>query len=138
MCDQRTFPLLLVLLCSSTVAAETSSESMAPELHRDPFESPSDRFREAEARRLAEDAEISPSEGTAKPRANFLWQPEIRGIIRSEDIAIVNIGGTMIGLGEEIEGYTLVRVKEKTVVFEKNGQKIPVSLEETESEFESL
>ncbi len=68
-----------------------------------------------------------------KPRESFLFQPELRGIIfnrgGSEDIAFANIGGKMIGLGEEYEGYRLIKVKGQSVVFEKNGKQYPVSMD---------
>ncbi len=111
----------------SPTFAENAVDGVALELHRDPFVSPEDRLA---AETPEEGNNVTIENSSALPettRTQFLWQPEIRGIIRSEDIAIVNIGGKMVGLGEEIDGYTLIKVKEKAVVFEKNGHTIPIT-----------
>lgn len=110
-----------------SLAQESAGFSVAPELHRDPFEKPGDAI--AITPETADEAVVSTTQETA-PREHFLWRPELRGIIRSEDVAIVNIGGKMLGLGEEIEGFTLINVKERTVVFEKDGQTLAVSLDQ--------
>ncbi len=111
-----------------------ADENVAPELHIDPFINPM----------LI--VQVKPEVGVGNistgimplvekaSRASFLFQPELRGIILSDDIAIVNIGGEMIGLGEKYKGYRLIKVKGQSVVFEKNGKQYPVSLDGTDED----
>lgn len=130
--------LLPVFVIFNMVTMTVFANELAPELHRDPFVNPLLQQQVSleevvEAVRTTESPTTDPV-----PRESFLWQPELRGIIRSEDIAIANIGGKMVGLGEEIDGYRLIKVKERSVVFEKNGKYIPVSLDNTDEEKDAL
>lgn len=130
--------LLAPLLVLNIITMTAYANELAPELHRDPFVNPLLQ-QQTSQEEIVEAVQITESP-TADPvaRESFLWQPELRGIIRSEDIAIANIGGKMVGLGEEIDGYRLINVKERSVVFEKNGKYIPVSLDNTEEEKDAL
>ena len=130
--------LLPVFVIFNMVTMTVFANELAPELHRDPFVNPLLQQQVSleevvEAVRTTESPTTDPV-----PRESFLWQPELRGIIRSEDIAIANIGGKMVGLGEEIDGYRLIKVKERSVVFEKNGKYIPVSLDGADEEKDAL
>ncbi len=134
---RRVYLIPSMLLFMFNVAYATD-ENVAPELHIDPFINP------------LLIVQIKPDVGVENistgivpavektPRASFLFQPELRGIILSEDIAIANIGGEMIGLGEKYEGYRLIKVKGQSVVFEKNGKQYPVSLDGTDEEEDTL
>jgi hypothetical protein len=42
---------------------------------------------------------------------------------------MVNLNGAIISLGEEIDGYRLVKVGEQTAVFAKNGKRHVLSME---------
>jgi len=72
------------------------------------------------------------------PRKSFLFQPDLRGVILSDDTALANIGGEMIKLGQKYEGFRLIKVKGQSVVFEKNGKHYPVSLDGTDEEGDTL
>jgi hypothetical protein len=56
------------------------------------------------------------------------WEPELRGIMVAGKSSLVNIGGTILGIGEEIEGYRLVGVREHEAVFQKGGGKVVVAM----------
>ncbi|GEM_PF-1888000 len=132
--NRGTFITLLMILHSLAIRAEPLL--LAPELHIDPFENPleTDKPEEKTNRALESiTSETATAEGDSA-RKGLLWQPDLRGIIRSEDIAIANIGGDMIELGEEYQGFRLIKVKERSVVFEKNGKQYPVSLDGIEED----
>ncbi len=127
--------LLVTCLGIATMQLVFAAENVAPELHIDPF-----------VNTLVLETRLDPSGGDeqdvpvvkAQPRETFLWQPELRGIIRSEDVAIANMAGELIELGMEYEGYRLIKVREQSVVFEKNGRKFPVSIDGTEEQESTL
>lgn len=130
--------LLPVFVIFNMVTMTVFANELAPELHRDPFVNPLLQ-QQVSLEEIVEAVRTTESPTTDPvPRESFLWQPELRGIIRSEDIAIANIGGKMVGLGEEIDGYRLIKVKERSVVFEKNGKYIPVSLDGADEEKDAL
>ena len=124
--------ILLTTLMACYVTSSLAEKIVAPELHIDPFINPlltvqieAENMVEKESTGFAATVEMV-------PRKSFLWQPELRGIIRSEDIAIANMAGEMIELGHEYEGFRLIKVKDQSVVFEKNGKQYPVSLDGTD------
>ncbi len=125
--------VIVTALMTGFIAQPFAEEIMAPELHIDPFVNPLSQTLEPGQDRNEELVVTEPGVGKA-PRKKFLWQPELRGIIRSEDIAIANMGGEMIELGKEYEGYRLIKVKEQSVVFEKNGKQYPVPLDGTDEQ----
>ena len=128
-------PMIFLFIINVTYATD---ENMAPELHIDPFINPL-LVVQIQPDIGVEDIStgLTPAAGKA-PRASFLFQPELRGIILSEDIAFANIGGEMVELGKKYEGYRLIKVKGQSVVFEKNGRQYPVSLDGTDEEEDSL
>lgn len=113
-----------------------AEEIMAPELHTDPFVNP--LLENLKESGLEQDLNSNLSSSENGPRTSYLWKPELRGIIRSADISIVNIDGNMISKGEEFEGYRLIKVKERTVVFEKNGRHYPLSLDKEDEKQKTL
>lgn len=130
--------IIVVSLTILPLSVLSAGEIVAPELHIDPFINPLQSAQNPTENNA--DDRNSGADGVVLnvPRKSFLWQPELRGIIRSEDIAIANMGGEMIELGMKYDGYRLIRVKEQSVVFEKNGKQYPVSLDGTDEEESAL
>jgi hypothetical protein len=58
---------------------------------------------------------------------------ELRGIIIAGSNSQANIGGTILAIGEDIEGYTLVSVKQRHVVLDKDGAQKTLSLDPDDS-----
>ncbi len=125
-----------LLLVFNTVFA--ADENVAPELHIDPFINPLQKVHVEPETVIENQSTGSMQKETKAPRTSFLFQPELRGVILSDDIALANIGGEMIELGEKYKGYRLIKVKGQSVVFEKNGKYYPVSLDGTEEEEDAL
>jgi hypothetical protein len=57
------------------------------------------------------------------------WQPELRAVMQAENRSMVNVSGFIVLVGQELEGYRLVEVQERSAVFLKNGAKMVLSLD---------
>lgn len=54
---------------------------------------------------------------------------ELRGTMIAGTNSQANIGGTIIAVGENIDGYKLVAIKQRHVVLDKNGTQKTLSLD---------
>ncbi|MDJ0926918.1 MAG: hypothetical protein QNJ73_04625 [Gammaproteobacteria bacterium] len=90
------------------------STGEAEPLQRDPFKVPTD-FSAAPA-----------TAGTVALAAG--GEPEILGILVADGESLVNLNGTIIGLGEAADGYLLVEVGEEHAVFQHEDEFITLSL----------
>jgi len=130
--------IMVTCLAALTTTVLSAEEIVAPQLHIDPFINPLQTVQDQSKSNTGDrESELDDAE-VIGPRESFLWQPELRGIIRSEDIAIANMGGEMIELGMKYDGYRLIEVKGQSVVFEKNGRQYPVSLDGTDEDESAL
>jgi len=59
---------------------------------------------------------------------------ELRGTMVAGTNSQANIGGTILAIGEDIEGYKLVSVKQRHVVLDKDGTQKMLSLDPDVSE----
>jgi hypothetical protein len=59
---------------------------------------------------------------------------ELRGTMVAGTNSQANIGGTILAIGEDIEGYKLVSVKQRHVVLDKNGAQKTLSLDQNDRE----
>ncbi len=89
----------------------------------------------AESRiRLRFDPFAQPGAQTAGPGrpgpagAQRAWSPELRSTLVSGERSLVNLGGTILELGEEAHGYRLLEVREDQAVFERAGSEIVLKL----------
>ena len=104
--DRSIYAVVVVLV---TMAAN------AERLSRDPFRPPAE-FTDAPARPDA----LTGSRGFA---------PEIRGILFADGQSLVNLGGEIIGPGEETNGYLLLEVGEEYAVFQLGDEVVTLSLD---------
>ena len=51
------------------------------------------------------------------------WRPALRAIVLAGDLSMVKIGGSVVELGEQIDGYRLILVTEEKAVFAKGRQR---------------
>ena len=56
------------------------------------------------------------------------WKPELAAVMVAGPKSAVNIDGTIIRLGEEINGHRLVEVHEQSAVFVKHRKRVTLSL----------
>jgi hypothetical protein len=104
----------IVAVALVTVAAS------AERLRRDPFQPPAD-YADAPSRPDA-------IAGTRSSR------PEIRGILFAGGRSLVNLGGEIIGPGEEASGYLLLEVAEDHAVFRRGDEIVTLSLDPDDDE----
>lgn len=57
-----------------------------------------------------------------------VWKPELRAIMLAGPKSIVNVGGMLVGIGEQINGYRLLEVHEETAVFVNNKKRVTLTL----------
>ena len=55
---------------------------------------------------------------------------DVRAILVAGRDSLVNVAGTIIRVGQEHEGYRLVSVEERAVVFDKEGERLKVELDQ--------
>ena len=90
-------------------------------LHRNPFAHP-----------LPESSQPAPDPAGAVPGSSVPL--ELRGTMLAGPNSLVNIGGWILGIGQEVEGYRIVAIHEREVVVEKNGEQRTLSLDSKDVE----
>lgn len=50
------------------------------------------------------------------------WRPDLRTILLAGDMSMVNVGGTILRRGDDLDGYRLVKIKEGEAIFTKDGE----------------
>jgi len=111
---------LVLASCALFAAASCLAEDSAGlKLRRDPFAMPA-AFRLDVAGNAALGRPVEPP---APP-----WSPHIRGIMAAGERSIVDLEGVMLGIGDRIEGYRLIKVEEREAVFQKDGRRVVLRL----------
>jgi len=54
--------------------------------------------------------------------------PRLRAVMHGPSGGQVNLGGTIIGIGESADGYRLVEVRDYSAVFSRNGATVELEL----------
>lgn len=101
------------LLCPALACFAATPD---PQLHIDPFERPA----------LA-GVSLKPANNTDPRRES--WQPKLRATMRWPDGSMVNLEGRLVTLGEDIDGFRLIEVRERSAVFVKNGLTYPLTMD---------
>lgn len=107
----------LLLALALIVVSEVWADNGEPILHFDPFKRPALLSKPAAPAK-------NPNQDTVEP-----WSPVLRATMLAGDYSMVNLNGAIISLGEEIDGYRLVKVGEQTAVFAKNGKRHVLNME---------
>lgn len=74
---------------------------------------------------------------TANPPAGKTTPPpvlELRGTMIAGPNSQANIGGTILAIGDDVEGYILVEVQQRHVVLDRNGTQKMLSLDTDDRE----
>lgn len=58
------------------------------------------------------------------------WFPQLRATMRSGQQGMANIDGNIIKVGEKIDGFVLVEVRKRNVIFLKDGLRYDVSMDQ--------
>jgi hypothetical protein len=65
-----------------------------------------------------------------EPEPSVLEGLRLRAIMTAGPESLANVGGKIVGIGEEIEGYRLVTVDHEQAVFSKHGKLITLTLKQ--------
>ena len=90
-------------------------------LHKNPFAHP-----------LAESSQPVVGAADAAPEATAPL--ELRGTMLAGAGSLANIGGLILGIGQEVDGYRIVSIDERQVVIEKNGEQRTLTLDNEDVE----
>lgn len=75
------------------------------------------------------DLAAAPASGAqASEIAARAWKPQLRAVVVAGKGSMVNVDGTIVLLGGEVDGFRLVGVEERKAVFTKDGARIEVSI----------
>lgn len=90
-------------------------------LHKNPFAHP-----------LPESSQPVQDAAGAAPEASLAL--ELRGTMLAGAGSLANIGGMILGIGQEVDGYRIVSIHERQVVVEKNGEQRTLSVDNEDVE----
>lgn len=108
---------LLSAPCAASVAAGALDISSGG-LHWDPFVQP-----ELEQPLLQE---------ALQPQPAAAWNPTLRAVLLGSRQSLANIDGQVLGVGDSIGGHRLVEIREREVVFETDGRRQTIELQQRE------
>jgi hypothetical protein len=69
------------------------------------------------------------SGGTATRGVNAQGGFELRGVLIDGDASIANIGGVIVPVGGEVNGYRLISVTSREATLERHGEQIRLMME---------
>jgi hypothetical protein len=107
---------LLLLPLSVLVSAACAAEP----LRHDPFARPP--LAQQGARGSGTNA------GSAMPD-DAPWTPKLLGILVAGKRSLVNVDGTLVGVGEVVDGYRLERVRDGEATFRKGRKRVVLQVE---------
>lgn len=107
----------LLVVCFLFSASARSWDVDAPKLRSDPFARPA----------LLAAPAIGNSKTVKESGSN--WNPVLLSTLRSSKSAMVNVAGRLLTVGENIDGYTLIEVRERSAVFEKSGTRYTLEMD---------
>lgn len=67
--------------------------------------------------------------GTTPIDEDTSWNPSLLAVMIAGNKSMVNLNGTIIGIGEEKDGYRLIKVEDHKAIFEKNKKRIVLDME---------
>ncbi len=103
---------LIVLLITTGFTFVSLADDDTPQLQNNPFKQPD---LSAVADNPADDDSPSDQAGL---------QLELRATLKFGNKSLVNVGGEIIGIGEQVDGYRLLAVDEGAAIVAKNGTHI--------------
>jgi hypothetical protein len=123
-----TWPVVMVAMAALAASGAVAQPTSPRKLAHDPFDrraaQPSMGRTEPQSPAAAPVAQgTSASAGAAPTMA-----AELRAVMIGGARPLVNLGGTILGIGDSMEGFLLVEVRERSAVFTKDGKRIELAL----------
>lgn len=118
---------LAALAAAGAVAQATAPRKLA----HDPFDRSvvQQLLRQAESQSAAA---ASAMNGTGAAAAAAAPGPdraaELRAVMAGGARPLVNLGGTILGIGDSVDGFRLVEVRERSAVFSRDGNRLELPL----------
>jgi len=69
---------------------------------------------------------LQPQQAAATPP---LWRPELRAVLVAGDRSMADVGGIIVKLGGEVDGFRLLEVRDRKAVFVKGGTRLTLSID---------
>ena len=113
---------------AALAAAGTVAQATAPrKLAHDPFDRAvvQQLIRQAESQPAAG---ASSADGTRAAAQALVLTAELRAVMTGGARPLVNLGGTILGIGDNVEGFRLVEVRERSAVFARGGNRVELAL----------
>lgn len=108
---------LLALSLGAAASVCGADGDGAHKLRNDPF----DQHRTSTHR-----PDLRPEQTAATPQA---WRPELRAVLVAGDRSMADVGGIIVKLGGEVDGFRLLEVRDRKAVFLKNGTRLTLSID---------
>ena len=107
--SRRGAALLFGALLALGVPPALAQEAEAPALRFDPFSGPDLERRASQKSYRSDESE---------------WKPVLKAVLFSNQGAMANLGGVILGVGEQTHGYELLEVRTREAVFRRDGAKV--------------
>jgi len=122
---------MVALAAAGAVAQATAPHKLA----HDPFDlgtlqrTLQQLMQQAESKSAAA-ASSSGGTGAAAPAAAQVpvLKAELRAVMVGGARPLVNLGGTILGIGDSVDGFRLVEVRERSAVFVRDGNRVELPL----------
>lgn len=106
---------ILTLSLGAAAALCVAAPDEASKLRNDPF----DQHRTHRTDRRTEPTASAPQ----------AWRPELRAVLVAGDRSMADVGGIIVKLGGEVDGFRLVEVRDRKAVFVKSGTRLTLSID---------
>jgi hypothetical protein len=57
------------------------------------------------------------------------WNPNLIAVMVAGDHSLVNLEGTIVAIGQEVDGYRLVQVRDREAIFTRGKQRVVLKME---------
>ncbi len=119
----RTGAGLMGVACLSWALADE-----AQPLRNDPFARPQLAALASKNPATHSSATTRPDAANPEARPEVPWSPRLKAVLVAGDGSLVNLDGTIVRLGEEVDGYRLVQVQDSEAIFKKAKQRIVLKM----------
>jgi hypothetical protein len=110
---------ILLMVVSTVFACVAASEQVDTPLQRNPFAAP---------KVLEQPVTLVAPRRVAEPEPEPEPLFRLRAVLAARGGSLANIDGEILGVGEKIEGYRLVAIREHQVVLRRRGKRIVLSV----------
>jgi hypothetical protein len=110
---------ILLMVVSTVFACVAASEQVDAPLQRNPFAAP---------KVLEQPVTLVAPRRVAEPEPEPEPLFRLRAVLAARGGSLANIDGEILGVGEKIEGYRLVAIREHQVVLRRRGKRIVLSV----------